>query len=77
MLLISVFFASIVFFIVVFIIGYVSSESMESTLKTDSYIFVIRVYKNIEVGDIIILEHDGIVMLKKVVIAICPSKSFV
>lgn len=50
---------------------------MESTLKTDSYIFVIRVYKNIEVGDIIILEHDGIVMLKKVVIAICPSKSFV
>ena len=58
LLLIPVFFAFIVFllFRFVFIIGYVPSESMEPTLKTDSYIFGVRVYKNIEVGDIIILN---------------------
>ena len=68
LLLIPVFFAFIVFllFRFVFIIGYVPSESMEPTLKTDSYIFGVRVYKNIEVGDIIIFEHDGTVMVKRV-----------
>ena len=34
--------------------------------ETDSYIFGVRVYKNIEVGDIIIFEHDGTVMVKRV-----------
>ena len=68
LLLIPVFFAFIVFllFRFVFIIGYVPSESMEPTLKIDSYIFGVRVYKNIEVGDIIIFEHDGTVMVKRV-----------
>lgn len=69
LLLIPVFFAFIVFllFRFVFIIGYVPSESMEPTLKTDSYIFGVRIYKDIEVGDIIIFEHDGTVMVKRVV----------
>lgn len=68
LLLIPVFFAFMVFllFRFVFIIGYVPSESMEPTLKTDSYILGIRVYKNIEIGDIIIFEHDGTVMVKRV-----------
>lgn len=68
LLLIPVFFAFIVFllFRFVFIIGYVPSESMEPTLKTDSYIFGVRIYKDIEVGDIIIFEHDGMVMVKRV-----------
>ena len=68
LLLIPVFFAYIVFllFRFVFIIGYVPSESMEPTLKTDSYIFGVRIYKDIEVGDIIIFEHDGTVMVKRV-----------
>ena len=68
LLLIPVFFAFIVFllFRFVFIIGYVPSESMEPTLKTDSYIFGVRIYKDIEVGDIIIFEHDGTVMVKRV-----------
>ena len=68
LLLIPVFFTFIVFllFRFVFIIGYVPSESMEPTLKTDSYIFGVRIYKDIEVGDIIIFEHDGTVMVKRV-----------
>ena len=68
LLLIPVFFAFIVFllFRFVFIIGYVPSESMEPTLKTDSYIFGVRIYKDIEVEDIIIFEHDGTVMVKRV-----------
>lgn len=68
LLLIPVFFAFMVFllFRFVFIIGYVPSESMEPTLKTDSYIFGVRIYKDIEVGDIIIFEHDGTIMVKRV-----------
>lgn len=68
LLLIPVFFAFMVFllFRFVFIIGYVPSESMEPTLKTNSYIFGVRIYKDIEVGDIIIFEHDGTVMVKRV-----------
>ena len=68
LLLIPVFFAFIVFllFRFVFIIGYVPSESMEPTLKTDSYIFGVRIYKDINVGDIIIFEHDGTIMVKRV-----------
>ena len=68
LLLIPVFFAFMVFllFRCVFIIGYVPSESMEPTLKTNSYIFGVRIYKDINVGDIIIFEHDGTVMVKRV-----------
>lgn len=68
LLLIPVFFAFMVFllFRFVFIIGYVPSESMEPTLKTDSYIFGVRIYRDINVGDIIIFEHDGTVMVKRV-----------
>ena len=68
LLLIPVFFAFIVFllFRFVFIIGYVPSASMEPTLKTDSYIFGVRIYRDINVGDIIIFEHDGTIMVKRV-----------
>ena len=68
LLLIPVFFAFMVFllFRFVFKIGYVPSESMEPTLKTDSYIFGVRIYRDINVGDIIIFEHDGTIMVKRV-----------
>ena len=68
LLLIPVFFAFIVFLLFRFvaIIRYVPSESMEPTLKTDSYIFGVRIYRDINVGDIIIFEHDGTIMVKRV-----------
>ena len=50
----------------VLIIGYVPSASMEPTLKEKSYILGIRVYGDLEVGDIIIFEHDGTMMVKRI-----------
>ena len=47
-------------------LGYVSSESMEPTLEKDSYIIGNRLYRDIDVGDIIIFEHEGTIMVKRV-----------
>ncbi len=47
-------------------IGYVPSESMEPTLKQGSIIFGIRVYKEIQVGDIIVFVHDRKLLVKRV-----------
>lgn len=50
----------------VFIIGYVPSASMEPTLKEKNYILGFRIYGDLEVGDIIIFEHDGTTMVKRI-----------
>ena len=50
----------------VFIIGYVPSASMEPTLKEKSYILGVRIYDDLEVGDIIIFEHNGTTMVKRI-----------
>lgn len=50
----------------VFLIGYVPTESMEPTLKKDSLIIGIRIYPELLVGDIIILEHGGQLMVKRI-----------
>ena len=56
----------LVLFRTVLFLGYVPSESMEPTLERDSYIIGNRLYRNIEVGDIIIFEHEGTIMVKRV-----------
>ena len=50
----------------VLLIGYVPSASMEPTLKENSYILGIRIVKDLDVGDIIIFEHDGQIMVKRI-----------
>lgn len=50
----------------VFLIGYVPSASMEPTLKENSYILGIRIVKDLDVGDIIIFEHDDQIMVKRI-----------
>ena len=50
----------------VFLIGYVPSASMEPTLKENSYILGVRIVENLDVGDIIIFEHDGQIMVKRI-----------
>lgn len=67
-LLIPVFFVILIFilFKCVFFIGYVPSASMEPTLKTNSLIIGTRIYGDIEVGDIVIFEHDGSLLVKRV-----------
>lgn len=56
----------IVLFRCVLFIGYVSTASMEPTLKTDSLFFGIRIVDSIEVGDIIVFRHDEKLLVKRV-----------
>jgi len=48
------------------IIGYVPSASMEPTLKEKSYILGLRIHGDLEVGDIIIFEHNDTTMVKRI-----------
>ena len=56
----------LVLFRTVLVLGYVPSESMEPTLERDSYIIGTRLYRDIDVGDIIIFEREGTMMVKRV-----------
>ena len=51
----------------VLFIGYVPSESMEPTLEAGSYIIGSRIYGELNTGDIIIFEHDGKTLVKRIV----------
>ena len=50
----------------VLFIGYVPSESMEPTLKAGSYIIGRRIYGELKTGDIIIFEHTGKMLVKRI-----------
>lgn len=54
-------------------IGYVPTASMEPTLPEGSLIVGLRVYGEPDKGDIIIFEHDGRFLVKR--IAACPGDS--
>ena len=56
----------------VFLIGYVPSESMEPTLQKESFILGSRLYGDLKTGDIVVFEHEGTVMVKR--IAACPGE---
>lgn len=47
-------------------IGYVPSESMKPTLKAGSYIIGSRIYGELKTGDIIIFEHAGKMLVKRI-----------
>ena len=57
---------TLILFKVVFLFGYVPTESMEPTLKKDSYIVGTRIYSRLGVGDIIIFHHDGKLLVKRI-----------
>lgn len=50
----------------VFLLGYVPTESMEPTLPKESFILGMRIHKDPEVGDIIVFEKDGVLLVKRV-----------
>ena len=50
----------------VFFIGYVPSASMEPTIPAGSVIWGRRLYGELNRGDIIVFEHDGILMVKRI-----------
>jgi len=56
----------------VFLIGYVPSESMEPTLQKESFILGSRLFGDLKTGDIVVFEHEGTVMVKR--IAACPGE---
>ena len=56
----------LVLFRTVLFLGYVPSESMEPTLEKDSFIIGNRLYRDIDVGDIIIFEREETIMVKRV-----------
>ena len=68
-LLIPVFVATMVVVLMktVFFIGYVPTSSMEPTLKKGNIIFGIRLFDDLQTGDIIVFTKDGTVMVKRIV----------
>lgn len=50
----------------VFLFGYVPTASMEPTLPKGSYIIGLRLYTDLEKGDIIIFRHDGKLLVKRI-----------
>lgn len=50
----------------VFLLGYVPTESMEPTLPKERFILGMRIHKAPEVGDIIVFEKDGVLLVKRV-----------
>lgn len=50
----------------VFFIGYVSSESMEPTLKKGSYLISTRRYASLETGDVIVFRRDRELLVKRI-----------
>ena len=50
----------------VFLIGYVPTASMEPTLPQENFIFGIRIFDEPQVGDIIVFEKDGTLLVKRI-----------
>ena len=49
-----------------FLVGYVPTESMEPTLGKGSYILGVRIFGELETGDIVIFEHEGRLLVKRI-----------
>ena len=47
-------------------IGYVPSVSMEPTIKKNSLIVGVRIFKDIQVGDVVVFVKDGQYLVKRV-----------
>lgn len=60
------FVAAIVLLRFVFYIGYVPTESMEPTIPAGSKVIAIRIIKDLSVGDIVVFEHNGTNMVKRI-----------
>ncbi len=56
----------LILFKTVFFIGYVPTESMEPTLKKGSIILGVRCFDELNVGDIIVFERDGQLLVKRI-----------
>lgn len=57
---------ALILFHVVFMLGYVPSDSMEPTLEAGSLILGLRIHGELEKEDVIIFRHDGTYMIKRI-----------
>lgn len=55
-----------VIFSQILFLGYVPTSSMEPTLMKDSLIVGTRIYSELKLGDIVIFEHDGQYLVKRI-----------
>lgn len=58
--------ATVLLFRLVLFIGYVPTESMEPTIHKGSYILGCRIFGELKVGDIIVFEHEGKQLVKRI-----------
>ena len=58
--------ATLILLRTLFLIGYVPSASMEPTLKQGSMIIGCRMLGELRTGDIIIFEHEGRLLVKRI-----------
>ncbi|MEE1502670.1 MAG: S26 family signal peptidase [Acutalibacteraceae bacterium] len=65
---VTAFVVSFLIFKFIFMLGYVPTESMEPTIKAESFCLGTRLVNpdKCEVGDILMFEHDGAVLVKRV-----------
>lgn len=56
----------LILFHVVFMLGYVPSDSMEPTLEAGTLILGLRIHGELEKEDIIIFKHDDTYMVKRI-----------
>ena len=57
---------TVVIFRTVFLLGCVTSESMEPTLKKGNIIFGFRLYGELHTGDIVIFRYDDKLLVKRI-----------
>ncbi len=69
----AIFITLFILFHTVFLIGVVPSSSMEPTLHEGSLILGMRFHGELKTGDIIIFEHDGMLLVKR--IAACGNEN--
>ena len=50
----------------VLFLGFVPTESMEPTLKRNSYIIGTRIFSKLDTGDVIIFWHEGHLLVKRI-----------
>ena len=65
----------ILLFHYIFMFGYVPTSSMEPTLETGSLILGLRLFDELETGDIIIFRHDSSYLVKR--IAVCEGDTLI
>ena len=59
-------FMVLVLFRFAFFLGYVPTESMEPTLSKNSCFLAIRLYTELNVGDIVVFKHGGRLLVKRI-----------